>query len=301
MGPELGHASRLNDWQGVEEVVSTIIGTAREFVFPGEVEWILELGDRTVRALTFDAYFRLQEDALDWRTRNPDDWSPEESRTMLVVRFTGPDQPLPDEPWSLRVRGDWPSRRDRLPDDSPFSSKSLRTGRGWKNRKKPKKSEAARRNTDDRRSAENSKPKVPWGRHDSLWIAEVKEGRDAQNQFIDLQAQVGLFLLQTNSVPNDGEVRDRLVEYLRSTFRWRGAEEPDADVYVVYNHLLKHKWWLDDRRGWRKLVRACINGVIKSQRRRGAHDRDLAADDQGRLTVDQFARRCGMSRTRCTH
>ena len=183
-------------------------------------------------------------------------------------------------------------------DDSPFSSKSLRTARGWKNRKKPKKSEAARRNTDDRRSAENSKPKVPWGRHDSLWIAEVKEGRDAENQFIDLQAQVGLFLLQTDSVPNDGEVRDRLVEYLRSTFRWRGAEEPDADVYVVYNHLLKHKWWLDDRRGWRKLVRACINGVIKSQRRRGARDRDLAADDQGRLTVDQFARRCGMSRSK---
>jgi hypothetical protein len=118
------------------------------------------------------------------------------------------------------------------------------------------------------------------------------------NQLSDLQGQVGLFLLQTDSVPGDGEVRDGIVEYLRRTFLWRGVENADADVYVVYDHLLKHKWWLDDRRAWRQLVRRCIDGLIRRQRPRAALDPDCAPDEHGRLTVDQFAFLTEMSRSK---
>jgi len=281
----MGHPEKLDDWIGVQAVAATLIRSARGFVFPGEVEWRRELPDCTVRARSFDAYFRLQHDPLNWRTQNPVDWRPEESRTMLVIRFAPADQPLADEPWSLRVRGEWPTRRDRLPDDSPFSSKSLRTGRGWKHRKM------------SRRVADRRLPKVPWGRHDSLWIAEVKGRQAADNQFSDLEAQVGLFLLQTGSVLGDGEVRDHVVEYLRQTFSWLGVKDPDADVHLVYGHLLKHKWWLDDRRAWRKYVRACINGLAKSQRHRAARVPHASPDEEGRLTVDQFARAHGISRS----
>jgi hypothetical protein len=291
----MGHRGRLDDWPGVQAVATTIIMTAREFVFPGEVEWLRELGDRTVRAQSFDAYFRLQHDPLDWRAQNPVDWRPEKSRTMIVVRFARAGQSLPDEPWSVRVRGDWPIRRDRLPDDSPFSSKSLRTGRGWKNRTIRRRRAAGSEQPIDSsiQRISGTHSKVPWGRHDSLWIAEVTERQDA-DQMIDLQAQVGLFLLQTDTVRNDGEVRDGLVEYLRSTFRWRGVEEPDADAYVVYHHLLTHKWWSDDWRAWRKLIRGCIDGLRKKERPQVV---DPLPDEDGRLTVDQFARASGRSRS----
>ena len=277
VGPAMGHPGRLDDWHGVQAVVAAISDAARAFVFPGAVEWLpRELGDQTVRARSFDAYLRLQQDRLDWRT--------DESRTMVVAQFTPAGQPLPEDPWSLRVRVNWPGRKDRLPDASPFSSRSLRTGRRWKSRRR-------------RRKAETHPRGVPWERHDTLWIAEPNPRFDSGTQTLDLEVQVGLFLLQTDSVPRDGEVRDRLVEYLRRTFRWRGAEEPDADVLLVFNHLLTHKWWLDDWRGWRKLVRGCIDGVIKGQTPRATLDPDLSPDDSGRLTVDQFARVRGISRS----
>jgi hypothetical protein len=278
VGPAMGHPERLeDDWQGVQAIVAAISDAARAFVFPGEVEWLVrELGDRTIRARSFDAYFRLQQDRLDWRT--------DESRTMIVVRFTPAGQALPKDPWSFRVRVNWPDRKDRLPDASPFSSRSLRTGRKWKSRRRGRKADPHPRG-------------VPWERHDTLWIAEPNRRLDSETQTMDLEAQVGLFLLQTDSVPRDGVVRDRLVEYLRRTFRWRGAEEPDADVFLVFKHLLKHKWWLDDWRGWRKLVRGCIDGLIKGQTPRATLEPDLSPDDSGRLTVDQFARASGISRS----
>src|SRR4029453_8541780 len=69
-------------------------------------------------------------------------------------------------------------------------------------------------------------------------------------------------------------------------------------AYLVYDHLLKHKWWADGRRAWRKLVRRCIDGVIKSQEPLAVLDVDLSPDEHGRLTVDQFAYSCRISRSK---
>jgi hypothetical protein len=114
-------------------------------------------------------------------------------------------------------------------------------GLAWKNRRHRR---AASR-PEARVPANSREARVPWDRHDTLWITDAIGSPDAANQLIDLQAQVGLFLLQTKVVRRHGEVRDHLVEYLRGTLRWQGVEEPDADVYQVYEHLLTHKWWLD--------------------------------------------------------
>lgn len=277
MGPEMGHRRRLDDGNAVAAVVGTVLGLAADHVFPGEVEWLRDLHERRIEAASFDAHFRLQMDRLDWRT--------EEARTMIVVRFAPAGQPLPTEPWALRARGTWVARQDRLPDGSFFSSKRLR------------RPDQRRRRKTDRRSADEPLA-VPWGRHDNLWIWQATDDKDVEVQTADLKAQVALFLLQIGLVPSNGSVRDALIAYLRRTFRWRGIDDPETAVFGVHEHLLTHKWWLDDWRAWRKLVRACIDGEAKKRSHRAAIDPDLTPDDDGNLTVDQFALACGMPRSK---
>jgi hypothetical protein len=107
-----------------------------------------------------------------------------------------------------------------------------------------------------------------------------------------------LFLLQIGLVPSNGSVRDALIAYLRRTFRWRGIDDPETAVFDVHEHLLTHKWWPDDWRAWRKLVRACIDGEAKKRRHRAASDPDLTPDANGDLTIDQFAIASKMSRSK---
>src|SRR5438270_806243 len=118
MGPEMGHCGRVEDWTGVTQVAATILALAQEYVFQGQAEFLKELPDRTVKAASFDACFRIQSDRLDPLS--------DEERSMVVVRFVAAGEPLHSDSWSLRVRGTWETRRDRLPDRSPFSSRSLR-------------------------------------------------------------------------------------------------------------------------------------------------------------------------------
>jgi hypothetical protein len=256
MGPEKGHRGRVDDWTAVTEVAATIFLVAQEYVFPGEPEFLKELPARSVKGASFDAYFRIQSDRLDWAS--------DEERSMVVVRFARAGEPLTNDPWALRVRGTWPTRRDRLRDASPFSSKSLR------------------------RVIRTDQLKVT---HENLWVSE-------STLHSDLESQVALFLLQAELVPADGSVRDSLITHLRSEFRWRGIDDPDGTVYQVFEHLRKHKWWSEDWRSWRLYVRQCINGEAKKQRHRSAIVPNLTPDEDGDLTVIQFALLCRMSKSK---
>src|SRR5205823_3903270 len=129
-----------------------------------------------------------------------------------------------------------------------------------------------------------------WGTHENLWLAPEMSRED-------LEAQVALFLLQTETVVADGPVRDRLVTYLRRTFRFRGADHADAFVYEVYDHLRKNKWWSDDWRAWRKYVRSVITGLLKAQRPRAATEPDVTPDTDGLLTVDSVSACSGIPRS----
>lgn len=249
---------------------------ADEFVFPGCCEWLRELPDRRVHAVSFDAHFRIQEDRLDWRT--------DDSRSMIVVRFAEPDRPVPSDPWSLRVRGSWPDRRDRLPDASPFSSKAFRKDR----RRKGGRSAAA----------SSSNHSVRWCRHENLWIADGQAREDVGRSDGDLVAQVSLFLLQTGLAAAEDEIRDEFVAYLRRTFKWRNLDAPDTAVYVVYDHLLRHRWWPDDWRAWRMYVCRCIDAERRKQAGRVRLPVVFGPDSDGLLTVDQFAAVTGHSRTK---
>src|SRR3989442_1281692 len=163
----------------------------------------------------------------------PDDWTGivKVARTILelaekhvfpgepvVVRFPARRQPLCQDPWTLRVRANWPDRGDRLADESPFSSKSLRDDRRWQ-----------------KRALERTAPKRepgPWGTHENLWIMEPTSDQQRTTQAVDLEAQVGLFLVQIGLVPQGGPVRDALIVYLRHTFRWRGVDDPESAVFT---------------------------------------------------------------------
>lgn len=272
----MGQAVWPDDWTGIVKVARTILELAEKHVFPGEPELVREFPDLRVKTASFQAHFRLQSDRLDWRT--------EEERTMVVVRFSAGCQPLCQDPWTLRIRATWPNRGDRLPDESPFSSKSLRDDRRWQ-----------------KKSRERTTPKRepgPWGTHENLWIIEPIGEQQRTTQAVDLEAQVALFLVQVGLVPWDGAVREALIVYLRRTFQWRGVDDPESAVFTVYEHLRQHKWWPDDWRAWRRYVRETINGEIKKNRHRASTEPDLAPDEQGCLTIDQFAIRNNMSRSK---
>jgi hypothetical protein len=269
----MGQAVRLLDADAVRAIARVVLALADEHVFTGEGHWVVEeLPDRTIKSASFDAHFRLQSDRVNWQT--------EEERTMVMVRFTAPGQPVGAATWSLWVRGVWPGRHERLPDASPFSSRKLR-----------------KRTTRSTGQSNNTARPIPWGDYEKVWLNQPLNRKEADDQVVDVRAQVALFLLQTNIVPTDSAVRDDLIAYLRKTFRWRRIDDPDTAVYEVYEHLLTHKWWPDDWRGWRKFVRACIDGLIRGRRYNAERKLCLAPDQDGYLTVDQFAIFCHMPRS----
>src|SRR5262249_25046145 len=214
MSPEMGRC-RMDDCKAVHAVCRTVLKLADQFVFPGEMEWLRELPNEQVRGVSFDAHFRLQEDVLDSQGGN--------SRTMIVVRFSEPGQPLQDEPWTIRIRGTWP-RTDRLPDSSPWSAKAFRRRPRIRSKRKLAVPERRRGNMPvaPGDNDQNKKPAVPWGRHDNLWVTPSENDHDATIQALDMQAQIGLFLLAAELVPRHGPVRDDFAAYVRRHFRWRG-------------------------------------------------------------------------------
>jgi hypothetical protein len=257
----MGHRGRIDDQSAVKAVAAAVLALAREHVFPGKSEFLVEFPAHKVEATSFDAHLRIQTDRLDCQTN--------ESRTMVVVRFAPPGQRLNDDPWSLRVRRNWPDRKDRLPDASRASSRGLR--------------QAVRRLKDG---------EFPeWGRYEDLWLSESPS-------VPDLEAQIALFLLQVGLVPADDPVRDELLTYLRREFSWRGVDGPEAATFLVYEHLRKRKRWPADWRAWRLYVSKCIEGERRKQRPREATAPDLTPDQDGRLTVDQVAITCRMSRSK---
>jgi hypothetical protein len=275
MGPDMGHQQPLSDGAAVQAIAETVFEVAAEYMFSGEAELLRELPDRRIRAKSFDAHFRLQADRPDWRS--------EHEQTMLVVLFAPAGKQIP-EPWSLWIRVSDPERKDRLRDDSPFSSKWLRQGRNWRG-----KGPGLRRR---RESPEEYR--IPWGRHDNLWIVEAATPKARADQMADIAAQVALFLLQARLAEPEGPVRDHLIDYLRR-FKWRGIpiDDRDADIYEVFEFLHRNKWWTDDWRAWRKLVRRCIDGEVKKHRGRDKGI-DLQPDADGNLTVHQFCLATGV-------
>lgn len=280
----MGHSRRVTDAEAVKAVVASILAIAEESVFKGETEWLKELPSRTIAAESLDVYFRLQEDRLDWQTDG--------TRTMIVVRVARSGEVSGDQSWSLWVRVADP-KRPRLAPESSVSSEAFR--RSW--RKERRKADPDR-TAGPERPRDRVPPDLPWTRHEDVWIHEATNARDEKNQREDLEAQVALFFLQTASVPAHGPVRDSLVQNLRRNFNWSGFDSPDATALQLIETLRIHKWWPDDWKSWRKLVRKYINAEWKKEHRRQAPVPTLAPDEDGCLTIDQAAIVARISRSK---
>jgi hypothetical protein len=247
----------------VLEISRTAQTLVREHVEPGEAEFRRDLPDLAIEAPSFRVEFRLQQDLLDWRLQD----SASDERTMLAIRFGRPRQSLPEDSWTIHVRGHWPTRVDRLARRGKLGGQHLR-----------------RLFSPRRRKAGVQYP---------VWNDDVYVMRGTPSH--DIAAQIALFVLQTGLSPDaDGTLFNWLQSYIVKNFKHRGVERHDLSAGIV-THLLKYKWWMEDARAWRKYIAATRDGLRRSSAehsRRPSRDRPVNAayDGTGAVySVDEAA------------
>lgn len=210
----------MTDFEAMSAAAQTAFELARQHVFPGDSALVTELPGLTITGSSFRVEFRLQQDFLGPGV--------EHDRTMVVLRFVPVDGPVPESPWTLFVRGNWPERTDRL---SRGGAKALRRTPSSKQRER-----GGIRLRDELRN-------------DSLFLVERTHPED-------VMAQLCLFVLHT-SLSDDSELMPWLEAYLLRRFRFRVRDRRDVARDVVLR-LLRNKWWSEDFKGWTKYVARLI-------------------------------------------
>jgi hypothetical protein len=217
-----------SDLKAVIAATETVWELVQQRVFPGEAEFLLELPELTIESSSFRLEFRLQQDRLGWDS--------DAERTMIPMRFGPARERLPDSPWTLYVRGDWPERTDRFPRRGPLRVARLRKAFSPK-----------RRPPDD--------PHSDVMRNDDLYVMERAPKEDTT-------AQICLFLLQTG-LSDDAALFQWLSAYLTDDFRLSASGRTElADAIVT--HMLEHKWWAENSRSWRMYVARVARGLRKA-------------------------------------
>lgn len=232
----------VTDLDAVKAASEVALGLSHRWMFAGEVEFLRELPDSTIVGPSFRVEFRLQQDLL-----SPDLEVP---RTMVAVRFFATDATVPavkcpsrrwtpapqSDPWTVFVRGDWQQRK-RFAVTGQLSIRRMR------------KAFAPRR-----RVVSDRFPNLP--QSDDLHITP-------KTSLDDVTAQLVLFVMQTEMVRHeDGSLFLCLQHYVMRTYRFRVGTDQRTDVArALIARLLKNKWWAEDARAWRKLIRKVLRAV----------------------------------------
>jgi hypothetical protein len=215
----------VTDLDALQQAARGTWTVARQFVFPGEGGILVrDLPKLAVEGPSFRVEFRLQDDLLGRTSDSPE-------RTMVMLRFAAASHPMPDDPWCVNVRGHWPDRV-RFGTVGLFSARRLRKAFSPK-----------------RRTPAEVDDKLPTN-EDVYLMPDTPEE--------DLTAQLCLFVLQTNLSAEEA-VADWFLRYL-SRFRSRVRDRRDRQEVArdVLPTLLRNKWWPEDARAWRKLLKTTI-------------------------------------------
>ena len=222
----MGHQTR-SDLEAVFATAERVWDVAQRHIFPGEAEFLLDLPELALESSSFRVEFRLQQDALGWDN--------ELQRTMIALRFGPAGMPLPDNPWTVYVHGDWRERTDRLPRRGPLRARRLRKALSPK-----------RRSPDD--------PHRDAAKSDDLYLMQ-------RTPTDDITAQVCIFVLQTElSTDNDASLFRWLADYFINHFKLP-TSEPRELAEAMVAHMLEHKWYAENPRAWRKYVARVRDGL----------------------------------------
>ncbi len=233
----MGHA-KPTDLALVLELASSVWRLLESDVFPGNEEFLRDLPDDLVpTARSFRVAVRLQRDEVGVNL--------DVARTMVALRFT-PTGERSGLVWTLHVRGDWPQRTDRLPTSGLARASRVRRLMAPKRR--------------------TGSPEEYALHDDDIFLM-------ATAPRADLTAQIILFLLQTE-LSAEAELLEWLEGYFRRHFKAAGTD-PAEMAREIALHALKHKWYMEDARAWRRYIAHTRRGLRRKLLRQRGSDIDV--------------------------